>query len=78
LDVVGVIRTVELGGRAVEPGARLLGRQTGDGWVVLMNGREVLVPAGSVDVPESRAFRAVEERLSARDEEYSVAPSGSG
>ena len=74
MPIVGVIKPVELGDYTAQPGARLIARKSGDHWVVTFNGLEVKVPKGAVDLLDSKAVRRVEERRTARDEEYSVAP----
>ena len=56
-------------------GARMLARKTGNHWYVLLNGLEVKVPPGSVDLIDSKAVQKVDERRSAREEEYQLAPS---
>ena len=75
MPIVGVVKPLDLNGHSVQPGARMIARKDGDQWLVLLNGLEVKVPRGSVDLVDSKAVRQVEERRTARDEEYAVAPS---
>ena len=75
MPIVGVVKPLDLNGHLVQPGARMIARKDGDQWMVLLNGLEVKVPRGSVDLVDSKAVRQVEERRTARDEEYAVAPS---
>lgn len=72
---VEVIRPFKVLEYEVRPGSRLHGIKSPAGWVVLFNGLDLLVPAGTVgeiDSPEVKA--AAEERRSAREEEYQTAP----
>ena len=74
MPVVAVIRAFELGGHRLEPGARLIGRKVKDAWFVTLNGLEVKADQGTVGELDSKAVIAMEERRTARDEEYQIAP----
>lgn len=59
----------------VQPGARLLAWKSPTEWRVVFNGAEVAVPAGSVgEIDSAEVKQAAEERKSAREEEYQLAP----
>ena len=74
-QVVEVMRRFTVGKSAIDPGARLLAWQGPAGWTVIFNGAHVPVPEGTVGEIDSAAVKqAAEERKSAREEEYQLAP----
>ncbi len=77
--VVETIRAFSIAGPGsfeVQPGSRVLAWKGPAGWRVIFNGAEMAVPAGTVgDIDSAEVKQAAEERRSAREEEYQLAPS---
>ena len=77
--VVETMRPFRVGGPGsfeVQPGSRVWAWKAPSGWRVVFNGAEVAVPDGTVgDIDSAEVKQAAEERKSAREEEYQLAPS---
>lgn len=79
-QVVEVIRSFRVRDYEVQPGARVLAwRSSAEApWNVIFNGADVPVPLGTVgELDSAEVKRAAEERKSAREEEYQLAPTKS-
>jgi hypothetical protein len=73
--VVEAMRSFQAGSYEVRPGSRLLAWKAADGWRVIFNGSDVPVPDGTVgEIDSVEVKKAAEERKSAREEEYQLAP----
>jgi len=66
---VKVLQPLEIQGHTIAPGSRLLASRAPAGWLVLWHGAEIPVPADALAPVETKTT-TVEQRQSARDEEY--------
>jgi hypothetical protein len=74
VTVVEFLKPLKHGHRHILPGTRLLAWKGPAGWTVIFNGAQILTPPGTVaELSSSEVKAAVEQRASARDEEYQTA-----
>ena len=64
-----VRHSLTIQGHTIAPGSRLLASRSPTGWLVLWHGAEIPVPADALAPIETKPT-TVEQRQSARDEEY--------
>jgi hypothetical protein len=74
--IVEVIQPFKVGTYEVSPGSRVLAWRSVSCWHVIFNGADIRLPPGIVgDIDSMEVKQAAEERRSAREEEYQLAPS---